>query len=348
MLSRFLLVKTILKNRWFQLFNSNRSRKKIFIDLRGFHIGRYLYIYTHFLAGDFRIYLTIDVATLKNLNDYSEWIPDEPNIFLTTSSLGKSKIVVKDRELQRTFDLDFNCFSKSELGTFHFPYVMHPGFYRFKHINDLAGLRQLKRTLNVFFVGGFEKQLYDSNVVYEKFGTPNRWESVQFLLAKRNDIFIPKSLQELDNTIDSEVNNSITLVDTSNFFIMQPRLQQYYGRAKFHLSLPGVVMPMCHNVIEAMVVGCIPILSYADLFWPNLEHEKNCLLYRNLEELNELLNSISMYSDEKLLQMKREVIQYYDEYLDVRAFRRNFNEFLRGPISRKVYWNVEHGSVHNI
>ena len=38
-------------------------------------------------------------------------------------------------------------------------------------------------------------------------------------------------------------------------------------------------MPMCHNIIESMAVGVIPITNYPEWFDPDLEHMKNCIVF---------------------------------------------------------------------
>ncbi len=337
----------ILKNRLFQLTLSKTGLGVVWLDLTGLQLGRYLYVYTYFLAQDRKVYLTVDYDTLKKLSDYSEWIPNEPNIFLTTKTKGNQQIHIKDPDRDQSIEISFDCFSGNEGHAFRFPYFMHPGFYRFKHIKDLSSLRQMDRPLKVFFVGGFERETYDLENLGSKFGMPNRWESVQYLKKNRDDLYIPETLAELDSRLTTTKIPGVTLVDTSKFFIMQPQLQRYYGRSSFHLSLPGVVMPMCHNVIEAMVVGCIPILSYPHLFSPPLEHGKNCLVYKDLDELNSVLNSVDSFTNDDLVRMRDEVLEYYDSFIEVSSLRRNFEKFLSGSDRKpkKVLWNVEHLSV---
>ena len=46
-------------------------------------------------------------------------------------------------------------------------------------------------------------------------------------------------------------------------------------------------MPVCHNIVEAMSCGCVPILEYeyASLMNPKLENLKNSICYKGAGEL---------------------------------------------------------------
>ena len=232
---------------------------------------------------------------LRALIDYSEWIINEPNIYLTLRKGKKNKLTITNARIKRELNLSFDYFTQSDRNqpSFYFPYFMHPGFYRFKHLKNVDALRNTKRTINTFFIGGIGEKNYSSQKLKEEFGTNNRWETIDFLKRYRTDLVAPNSLEELDKKVSDE---SVTLliVNTENFFVKQVNLHGYYSLSNFHLALPGVVMPICHNIIEAMVVGCIPILAYPQHFHPALEHGKNCLVYGNLEEKMICLENISL------------------------------------------------------
>lgn len=73
---------------------------------------------------------------------------------------------------------------------------------------------------------------------------------------------------------------------------------------------------MCHNVIEAMAVGTIPILCYEDWFSPNLVHGENCLTYKTLDEIPNLIKLANSMNPNEIERMRRAVINYYEHYLN--------------------------------
>lgn len=60
-----------------------------------------------------------------------------------------------------------------------------------------------------------------------------------------------------------------------------PDLRPILAKFRYSMAFNGVFMPFSHNVIEAMSVGCIPIIEYkyADLIQLKLEHLKNSFIF---------------------------------------------------------------------
>jgi hypothetical protein len=93
------------------------------------------------------------------------------------------------------------------------------------------------------------------------------------------------------------------------------------------MCFSGTDLPMCHNVIESMSVGTIPILSYADWFFPSLEHKKNAIIYSGAVDLISKIKEVLAMNQETMDEMRRNVMDYYDQYLSqenlIRIFESN-------------------------
>jgi hypothetical protein len=92
------------------------------------------------------------------------------------------------------------------------------------------------------------------------------------------------------------------------------------AQADFFLSPPGIVMPMCHNIVEAMAVGTIPITNYPEWMDPHLEPMKNCLAFDDGDDLIATLRRALAMSPEEIARMKANVIEYYERYLRPQTF----------------------------
>jgi len=101
----------------------------------------------------------------------------------------------------------------------------------------------------------------------------------------------------------------------------------------FFLCPPGFVMPMCHNAIETMAVGAIPIISYPEWFDPRLEHMKTCVEFEDKDDLLRKLNRLLELSEESIAQMRRHVIDYYETHLRPESFVRRIESDGRGKIT---------------
>ena len=90
--------------------------------------------------------------------------------------------------------------------------------------------------------------------------------------------------------------------------------------ADFFLCPPGIVMPMCHNVIEAMSVGTIPIINYAEWLSPNLRHLENCIVFHDENDLIEKIGFVLKMDSDQISAIKENVVHYFETYLNPVTF----------------------------
>ena len=74
------------------------------------------------------------------------------------------------------------------------------------------------------------------------------------------------------------------MVERNKFDISSTQWFETISKSDFFLCLSGVELPMCHNSIEAMGLGTIPIISYNDWFFPPLEHGKNAIVFTDQKD----------------------------------------------------------------
>jgi hypothetical protein len=92
--------------------------------------------------------------------------------------------------------------------------------------------------------------------------------------------------------------------------------------ADFFLSPPGIVMPMCHNIIEAMAVGTIPITNYPEWLDPHLKHMENCIVFDDRGDLIAKMKRVLEMTPEEIARLRSNVIDYYDTYMRPETFIR--------------------------
>lgn len=98
------------------------------------------------------------------------------------------------------------------------------------------------------------------------------------------------------------------------------------ARADFFLAPPGIVMPMCHNIIEAMAVGTIPITNYPEWLDPPLRHGRECLVFDDEASLVERLRQPLAMDEAGIASMRAQVLDYYERYLRPDRFVRRLEE----------------------
>ena len=111
----------------------------------------------------------------------------------------------------------------------------------------------------------------------------------------------------------------------------------------FNLNCPGVVMPLCHHLIEGMKVGSIPITGFGKLIDPILNTE-NSLEYKNLTELNVKIEEALNMNKEKILYMRKNVTKYYNNFLSPDSFKIKFTNIIEQK-KKKIICCDDHRSI---
>lgn len=208
------------------------------------------------------------------------------------------------------------------------PYYMYPRIYK-AHYKKIRPKLFPNFNLRLFFSGSIHKEAY-GNFVWKKNPKkfPSRIEIINSVIKEfKNEIFFIKSKNDLKLSFASNKKiflclhekmikkQSYTLSFEENFEIL--------SSSCFILNCPGVVMPLCHHLIEGMKVGSIPITNCEDLLSPKLTNE-NSLLFSNLDTLLEKINESLTMSKDEILFKRSNVLNYYNDNLSPESFRLNF------------------------
>jgi hypothetical protein len=193
------------------------------------------------------------------------------------------------------------------------PYAMYPAHLQAATPEALVRLRGQPRRMRAFFAGD-SKGYLRNRVRYPAPKLP-RQEVLRVLRAG-----IADGMVEVTGVGDIERLTAGGFVDRfvlsdSGTGIPQHRWLSTMASADFFLCPPGIVMPMCHNIIEAMAVGTIPLVGYPEWFHPMLEHGRNCIVFDTRESLVERVRRVLAMPDREVQSLRAEVIRYYEEHL---------------------------------
>ncbi len=311
------------------LFQSSKikpSDKVIYIDVSGIALNRYLYNFLKFFQiNNYTVYLPKNKNIITQLCqdkgefEYASWLLKER--FVKFDEPPNSPQVLKISKEQLSNDYFSSFFiNKLEKETYHVPMSEYPTLYH-KYDWRKEFSIEMKRKRSVFMIGNINKKYYD-NIAKEKvFNILSRRAIADFIFKQKYYINI-NSIIELERYIESEIDKKVILIDTSvNFKIGGEKLKIILQGFDFYFAAPGIIIPQSHNIIEAMSVGNIPILhkTYANLFRPVLQNNINCLIYETIDEMNNTINKIFDLPDEKILNLRKNVSEYYIKNLTPEA-----------------------------
>jgi hypothetical protein len=246
----------------------------------------------------------------------------EPYFLITDRDLPKpalaEKVVVVSYE-QRL------CEGENEIA---FPVFVHPQITtKVKLPPPYQGAEQ--RPARIFFGGNTEEGKYDKDVLRKVYHMLTRREMLEATAAVTPAHRPPDAASWLA----SADFHPFVLCETQHCKIPQERWLEALCKADFFLACPGVGMPLCHNLIEALAAGSIPILQYAAYLPQPLKDAVNCLAFKNPAELQEITAKVLTMGQEQIHTLRGNVQAYYNEFLAPGCFA---EKLFSGPRSERA------------
>jgi hypothetical protein len=186
------------------------------------------------------------------------------------------------------------------------PYPMHPATLRQLEQTDLVRLRKSPKRSAIFFAGN-QKPRYGDAKMQKNFGVLSRLE-ILGTLAERFPSRIATSMETAND-------RSIVISDSRVESIAAADWLPSLARSRFFVCCPGSSQPMCHNLVEAMSVGTIPILEYGDRVTPRLRDGENAICFEAKAGLVDAIDRIDRLSSVQVTRLSQNVADFYDEHL---------------------------------
>ncbi|WP_143961622.1 glycosyltransferase [Litoribacter populi] len=303
--------------------------------------SRYLYLLIKFfLMNGHRVYIQM------SLGDRYYFKKDS-----STQYLFQEKDITFGHPPKNTTCLTFNdsnisldYFGRSSRDkSYHIPIGQHPEMYFRGYWNEEIKETQ-PRNRSIIFIGSFEEKNYSQTDNENTFNVISRYPLYKQL--NQHPAFLELcGEQELEDFLDSKQDHKLVILNCSKGTpICQSKIRAYLGRFEFFFAFPGVVMPLCHNIVEAMSAGCIPIMQseYARVMKPTFAPDLNCLTFENLQDVNEKINTFLSLPQEKIEELRTNLTSLYQSQLTPQAIVANL---VSGEYD-KVYVLGEYHSVH--
>lgn len=280
---------------------------------------------------DFKFYISMgrygrDIYRIKNLK-IVERFPENPSdtIFAFDNEVIGFKILEKEWKRRVYINVLKDGAWKFEPCSW-IPYAMHFLVYKNGAHLKLDRYRKSTKKMRIFFGGNTAPAYYNNPLLMSHYGQLSRLMALNIITGSEavNKRYIKKADELLKRISDGQPDNSITLFESGGSGLDPSRWLDVVSSADFFLCLSGTDYPMCHNAIEAMAVGAIPLLSYADWFFPPLEHGENALIFHGKDDLVKTIESALQMSVADITRMRAKVIEYYEKHLSFQSFIKKF------------------------
>ena len=322
-----------------------RDRRRpaaVHFDLSRNPFQRYLFLLAEFftLAG-FDVVFRHRTRFLAQLGRYSNLILTSPHMRLGLRAPSGAELRFTDRPQEGWTTLSADYFQPPHPSSFHVPMAMHPNMYRLGHFRRCEGLSaNRERRTRVLFAGNADRALYSNGTAARVFGKLGRLEILEALEAS-----FPQQIARgpAGDRGSPEREAAIVLCEASSCYIPQATFLDALSGCSFFIAAPGVAVPMCHNAVEAMSVGAVPVLNYAEHFHPPLQHGLNCLTFSGYEELTQSVRDALAMDGERVGALRLGALAYYHRHLRPAAVVDSVLE--RRSTLETLFLNAEQQSV---
>ena len=337
-------------------FNKFKKTSKEIVDLGSYSDNSYINFLLYSLKDEYIFAYKNDKNTKKLFrrigfyNFFKHTIPNSNIKDKITTKINTNPIFQRENEIiidTNYFDYFYKNLSVNQ-NSIVMPYFMYPRIYNsfYKKINIL---KKPDLNIRIFFSGSVVNEGYKNfkwKKEPEKF--PNRLQIIEKILSEfKNDIFLIRSKKDLKhvNSCNKKIifclhdkmmkKTSYILNFNDNFNLL--------SKSCFNLNCPGVVMPLCHHLIEGMNVGSIPITNCEKFLNPNLSSD-NSLQYSDLNQIVDKINEALIMDEDKIMKMRTNVLNYYKENLSPYIFKKNFKKIKENK-KNKIICCDDHRSI---
>lgn len=283
-------------------------------------MGRYAYLLVKaFAKAGYQIAFSPEFAFLSRLNKYKKLLLHENFQIIRSPLPEKDGLLLINHEKQVQLKIvHVNPGNKVVLSanTLLIPYMMHPSIYHKDRDRELGALRSASRIGKILFAGNVDPKAYDGGSVVRIHHKLPRYSLIRFLESalSAEEFWCIKS--EEDFSLMQPYENKLLIIKSQDYKIPSEYWLPTLSNYDFFLACPGSDMPMCHNAVEAMAVGSIPLLEYAEYFHPALIHQQNCIIFKGKEDLLIKLREVLAMEKDDIEKLRANVIRYYDTYLE--------------------------------
>lgn len=312
-----------------------------------YHRFFYLLLKFYELAG-YTIYYPMDFARFRNLRNKDRYlgliVREKDFLSIQNKDFPSDAIVLEDTMFSPDYFNSYFNKNNQEEDCFHVPMSFHPFMYHQGIWNNMIDLNK-KRVNSIFCYGNFDSKAY-LEIKRTGFSVIPRTELLEFFSNQENFMALPGKKETLEKIKDHSLDQKYAFAIKENFALAMEDVRELLSYFNFYLCCPGVVMPLCHNVIEAMSVGTIPLIQkeYAEVMYPHLQHRQNAIVFEDLPHLEHILSEeIFHYSEPEISAMRNNVLDYYEQYLTPEGMVKNLNESIQKH--QLIYLQAEHRSV---
>jgi len=321
----------------------DNNQKIVAFDVEDDRFMRHLYNFImFFILSGYRVYLKRNVSYIGNLGLYSDCLLETENLFIVNRLPSNPELKFSTDKKSGFIMLrdDYLSANKAQTQSLTYPFSMHPMIYK-DHLYKLTEeLRSSSKKMRIFFAGAIELEYCNQNFK-NLFKIIDRYTIFQAINERysKDDLIIITKEEELNILEGDNYLNKIILIKSPGavHWFYWDKWYPLLAKADFFLALPGIKIPLCHNLVEAMSLGVIPIIQYHKFLPDPLENNVNCVMFNSTQELFERIDEARSMDNSQIMKLKQGVIAYYERYLKPQQIVKRIEKVAESGSLKELY-----------
>jgi hypothetical protein len=237
-----------------------------------------------------------------------------------------------ERVCTRAIHLDLDSRLHRTEGLTVFPFRPHPDFTKSSALPPWPDLSDDDRPVPVTFLGHWRHRDYDNTEALSEFGVLGR----RGLVDAVREGLSSEELAVVDRGTRPEQVQGATFVLGDD-----PRLPdlaayaRWLRRSGFFLCAPGTGYPMCHNLVESMLLGCLPIVQRPELTGFPLVDGESCFAFSDAPSLVEVVRRCRELSPERVTAMRAALREVVRDHVEPGSFAQSL-DLENGELPRSI------------
>ena len=311
-------------------------------------LGRYAFnLVREFLDAGYSAYLAPNFWYLSSVHRkvFKRLLLEQPVYLLPSGSnrAVRPTLLLTDRESSpyrgrcaHEILLDYSSRLHVDKGLNLIPYRQAPSFDSGPDMPEWPDLEDGGRPIPVSFFGHWKHPDYDNTAKLTEFDAHGRRDLIEALLAGLDPGRI--CIAGRASSLEQDGAGKFVLGKDDELPTL-PGYARALRRSNFFVCCPGTGFLLCHNMIESMLMGCIPIVQRPELTGLPLVAGENCLSFESPGGLVETVKECLVDGATRAPRMRARLREVVHEHLEPGSFARTLDiEHGRLPTSLALFW----------
>ncbi|WP_321990727.1 hypothetical protein [Marispirochaeta aestuarii] len=322
--------------------NASSPEKSIYIELPEVSTGamrRLTHIYSLFKENGYYCNVYIPFLTFINTKKFIHITRDKQFNLVCKSFKKEARYVASDQKeasANNLIKVNYNIFTDKvdPVRDIFYPIGFHPDLMSKENENFARSLSgKHDRKIAAFFAGNVLERKYTNQRTKEYFNINTRYEIIKAIQDNLSSdyVYFPGSYEDLLEKMESGyLRNKVVIMDTQKAGIPQHQWLRLLSESDYFIYTPGILYPWCHNQIESMAAGAIPITQFPHIFHPELQEKENCFTWQTTRELVDILKEIAAgkINANHTSTLRMNINAYYETHYSFESFGKRIERLL--------------------